>query len=109
MQEQTIFVEALEKANPAVHSQCKVSEPKGWLFFGKVYAIDGKKLGEVQGKLQKLREDLTKAAHCCESAIPISDTSEIFRSSRNLIQPVRPVPGPGSPAGRAAAVRSATM
>jgi MFS family permease len=51
----------LEKANPAVYAQYKVAEPKGWLFFGKVTAIDGKKLGEVQGKLQKAREELTKA------------------------------------------------
>jgi MFS family permease len=50
----------LEKANPAVYTQYKVDEPKGWLIFGKVYAIDGKKLGEVQGKLQKAREELAK-------------------------------------------------
>jgi MFS family permease len=51
----------LEKANPAVYAQYKVAEPKGWLFFGKVNAIDGKKLGDVQAKLQKAREDLSKA------------------------------------------------
>src|SRR5207244_5949906 len=42
----------LERVNPAVYAQYKVSQPKGWLFFEKVYAIDGKKLGEVQGQLQ---------------------------------------------------------
>src|SRR5947199_3816080 len=46
----------LEKSNPAVYAQYKVDKPKGWLFFEKVYAIDGKKLGEVQGKVQKTRE-----------------------------------------------------
>src|SRR5262245_7191467 len=51
----------LEKANPGVYAQYKVSEPKGWLFFEKVQAIDGKKLGDVQRKLQAAREDLAKA------------------------------------------------
>lgn len=51
----------LEQANPTVYAQYKVVEPKGWLFFGKVNAIDGKKLGEVQGKLQKTREELSAA------------------------------------------------
>jgi MFS family permease len=50
----------LEKANPAIYAQYKVANPKGWLFFEKVYAIDGKKLGEVQGKVQKAREELAK-------------------------------------------------
>ena len=50
----------LEKANPAVYAQYKVVEPKGWLFFKKVQAIDGKKLGEVQQKLAAAREELAK-------------------------------------------------
>src|SRR5439155_22290593 len=50
----------LERAKPAVYSQYKVTEPKGWLFFGKVYAIDGKKLGDVQHKLGSTREELAK-------------------------------------------------
>jgi hypothetical protein len=50
----------LAQTNPTAYNQCKVSEPKGWLFFAKVSAIDGKKLGEAQAKLQKLREDLAK-------------------------------------------------
>jgi len=41
----------------------KVSEPKGWLFFEKVYAIDGKKLGDVQAKLQKAREELAQVGN----------------------------------------------
>jgi hypothetical protein len=51
----------LERINPTVYAQYQVPEPKGWLFFGKVQPIDGKKLGEVQGKLQKNREELAKA------------------------------------------------
>jgi len=51
----------LEKANPAIYAQYNVTEPKGWLFFGKVYAIDGKKLGDVQHKLASAREELAKA------------------------------------------------
>jgi MFS family permease len=51
----------LEKNNPAVYAQYKVAEPKGWLFFKPVAAIDGKKLGEVQEALGKARVELTKA------------------------------------------------
>jgi MFS family permease len=51
---------ALETANPALYAEYKVAEPKAWLFFGKVNAIDGKKLGEVQGKLAAAREELAK-------------------------------------------------
>jgi hypothetical protein len=50
--------EALEEANPAVYAQYKVEKPKSWLFFREVTAIDGKKLGEVQGKLTGAREEL---------------------------------------------------
>src|SRR5207253_1965044 len=40
--------EALKQTNPAVYEQYKVTEPKGWLVFDKVQALDGKKLGEVK-------------------------------------------------------------
>ncbi len=40
--------EELEKTNPAVYAEYKVAEPKGWLFFKDVAALDGKKLGEVK-------------------------------------------------------------
>jgi MFS family permease len=50
----------LEKSNPAVYAEYKVAEPKGWLFFGKVNAIDGRKLGEVQQKLGAARTELAK-------------------------------------------------
>ena len=40
--------EELQKADPAVFAEYKGAEPKGWLIFDKVTAIDGKKLGEVK-------------------------------------------------------------
>ena len=53
--------EALEQANPAVYAQYKVEKPKAWLFLKEVKAIDGKKLGEVQGKLNQAREELERS------------------------------------------------
>jgi len=53
--------EALNAASPAVYAEYKVEQPKSWLFFKPVAAVDGKKLGEVQGNLAKLREELAKA------------------------------------------------
>jgi MFS family permease len=50
--------EALEQAAPAIYAEYKVEEPKSWLFFKPVAAIDGKKLGEVQQNLGTLREEL---------------------------------------------------
>jgi MFS family permease len=50
----------LEKSNPAVYAQYKVAEPKAWLVFKPVAAIDGKKLGEVQDALNKARAELAK-------------------------------------------------
>ena len=50
----------LEKTNSAVYAQYKVTEPKGWLFFREVSAIDGRKLGEVQQKLQGARRELAR-------------------------------------------------
>src|SRR5207249_12020712 len=52
----------LERANSAVYTQYKVTEPKGWLFFGKVYAIDGKKLGDAQHKLASTGRNWPKPA-----------------------------------------------
>ncbi len=34
-----------------MYAQYKVAQPSGWLVFKEVAAIDGRKLGEVQGKL----------------------------------------------------------
>src|SRR2546430_5573588 len=55
--------EALGQANAAVYAQYKVEKPKAWLFLREVNAIDGKKLGEVQGKLSQVREDLAKSGN----------------------------------------------
>ncbi len=38
-----------------------MAEPKGWLVFRDVAAIDGRKLGEVQAKLAAAREQLAQA------------------------------------------------
>jgi len=40
--------ENLKQTSPAVFEQYKTTEPKGWLVFDKVQALDGKKLGEVK-------------------------------------------------------------
>lgn len=40
--------ETLEQKDAAIYAEYKVAEPKGWLFFKPVAAIDGKKLGEVK-------------------------------------------------------------
>lgn len=53
--------EALQQANPAVYEAYKVADTKGFLFFKKVSAIDGKKLGEVQETLKKAREEAARA------------------------------------------------
>lgn len=50
--------EALQQADAAVYEQFKVAEPKDWLFFRPVSAIDGAKLGEVQGRLASVRTEL---------------------------------------------------
>ncbi len=49
---------ALEQADAAVYAEYKVAEPSGWLFFKPVSAIDGAKLGEVQGRLAATRTEL---------------------------------------------------
>jgi MFS family permease len=51
----------LERTHPAVYAKYRVAEPSGWLFFHKVAAIDGRKLGEVQTKLAAARAKLTAA------------------------------------------------
>jgi hypothetical protein len=48
----------LASSNPAVFAEYSVEEPKGWLFFEDVRAIDGRELGDVQGKLADVRKQL---------------------------------------------------
>lgn len=50
--------EALAESAPAVYAEYKVDEPKAWLFFKPVAAIDGKKLGEVQENLSQKRQEM---------------------------------------------------
>ena len=50
----------LEATQPAVYAQYKVAETSGWLVFKEVAAIDGRKLGDVQGKLSASRAELAK-------------------------------------------------
>src|SRR5688500_6643924 len=52
--------ESLRESNPAVYEQVKVADANGWLGFGEVNAIDGRKLGDVQQKLQVARAELAK-------------------------------------------------
>jgi MFS family permease len=48
----------LEQTNPAVFTEYRAATPSGWLFFQPVNAIDGRKLGEVQGTLGAARAEL---------------------------------------------------
>jgi hypothetical protein len=50
----------LAQANPAVYDAYRVADRKGWLFFEEVSAIDGRKLGEIQGKLGAARTELAQ-------------------------------------------------
>ncbi|MGN6642478.1 MAG: MFS transporter, partial [Verrucomicrobiota bacterium] len=59
----------LEQHHPSVYADYKVEEPKRWLFYREVNAIDGKKLGEVLAKLNAAREDLAKAGQHEQSAL----------------------------------------
>jgi hypothetical protein len=55
--------EALRTADVQVHANYTVEDAKakGWLIFGEVNAIDGRKLGEVQVKYQSARSELIEA------------------------------------------------
>lgn len=54
---------SLEGAAPAVYAEYKVEEPRGWLFFEEVAAIDGRKLGAVQAELAAAREQLASTGN----------------------------------------------
>ncbi len=49
---------ALEAADPVVFGKYKAEKPSGFLFFAESTGLDGKKLGEIQGKLNTAREIL---------------------------------------------------
>jgi MFS family permease len=52
--------EELLKTDPALYAQYKVDQPKGWLVFKDVAAIDGAKLGAIKTNLAAQREALAK-------------------------------------------------
>ena len=49
---------ALEAADPVVFGKYKAEKPSGFLFFAELTGLDGKKLGEIQEKLNTAREIL---------------------------------------------------
>jgi hypothetical protein len=53
----------LERTDSAVYAQYKVAEPRGWMFFHEVAALDGHKLGEVQARLAAARQKLGAAGN----------------------------------------------
>lgn len=53
----------LERTNSSVYTQYKVAEPRGWMFFQEVAALDGHKLGEVQARLAAARQQLDAASN----------------------------------------------
>lgn len=64
---------ALEEADKAVYDEYKVDQKKAFLIFEGVYAIDGSKLGAVQGKFGNARAIL--AAGSLEKAGLLADTT----------------------------------
>jgi MFS family permease len=55
--------EALQTANAAIYNNYKAAQPSKFLKFSEAHGIDGKKLGDVQGKLAKAREDMAKTGN----------------------------------------------
>jgi hypothetical protein len=54
---------ALEASNPAVLAEYQAETPSKFLFFREVPALDGKKLGDVQSKLEEARKELAKTGN----------------------------------------------
>jgi MFS family permease len=52
--------EALQKDNPAVFAEYKAPAPSKFLFFAPATGFDGRKIGEVQAKVQTIRGELAK-------------------------------------------------
>jgi hypothetical protein len=52
--------EALQKADQGVYEQYKAGKSSQFLFFGEAIGLDGKKFGEVSGKLADARDILEK-------------------------------------------------
>ena len=60
--------EALKESNPALYEKYKSDKPSSFLIFAPSTAIDGKKLGAIQGKLSAAREELAKQGNTDPSA-----------------------------------------
>jgi hypothetical protein len=52
--------ESLQKDNPAVFSEYKAPAPSKFLFFAPATGFDGRKIGDVQAKVQTIRAELAK-------------------------------------------------
>jgi MFS family permease len=52
--------ETMKETTPALYDEYKAEKPSTFLFFEPERGLDGKKLGEIQKKLTKAREDLAK-------------------------------------------------
>jgi MFS family permease len=55
--------EALQSTNPSLFAEYKAEKPSKFLIFPDATGLDGKKLGAVQDKLTKAREELAKAGN----------------------------------------------
>lgn len=53
--------EHLARSNQAVYKEYKAENPSRFLFFAPSHGLDGKKLGDVQERLSKVRAELAKA------------------------------------------------
>ncbi|MBI3855666.1 MAG: MFS transporter [Planctomycetes bacterium] len=53
--------EALQKADPALFSQVKADKSGKFLFFGDIFGLDGKKVGDVNERLGAKRKELAKS------------------------------------------------
>ena len=52
--------ETLQKENPAVFAEYKAQQPSKFLFFAAATGFDGRKIGDVQAKVQTIRAELAK-------------------------------------------------
>jgi MFS family permease len=61
--------EALKASDPKLYDQYKAEKPSSFLFFADASGFDGKKFGEVSGKLAKEREAIDKAGGDVSKAV----------------------------------------
>lgn len=70
--------EALQQADAALYTEYKSATASKFLIFEEVHGLDGKKLGEVQGRLDGARGELAKAGNT-DPAAAIAKISESDR------------------------------